>query len=83
MSCGVGPRCSLDLVLLWPWCRPTGVAPIQPLAWETSYATGAALKKKKKKRWSQAGHLLQRTNAALLLEIFLKRKEKEESISLC
>ena len=47
VSCGVGHRCNLDLVLLWH--RPTVVAPFRPLAWELLYATGAALKSKKKK----------------------------------
>ena len=44
-----------DLVLLWLWCRPAAVAPIQLLAWESPYAAGAALentkKKKSLKRW--------------------------------
>ena len=48
MSCGVGLRGGLDLVLLWLWCRTAAVAPIQPLAWEPPYATGVALKTKKK-----------------------------------
>ena len=48
MSCGVGRRCSSDLVLLWLWCRPAATTPIGPLAWETLYAAGAALKRKKK-----------------------------------
>ena len=43
MSCGVGHRHGSDLTLLW--CRPAAVAPIQPLAWEPPYATGAALKR--------------------------------------
>ena len=30
------------------WCRPAAVAPIQPLAWQPPYATGVALKKRKK-----------------------------------
>ena len=30
------------------WCRLEAIAPIQPLAWELPYATGAALKRKKK-----------------------------------
>ena len=34
-----------DLALLWLWCRPTGTAPIQPLAWEPPYAVGVALKR--------------------------------------
>jgi len=37
-----------DPALLWLWCRPVGAALIQPVAWEFAYATGAALKPKKK-----------------------------------
>ena len=40
MSCGVGRRLGLDLVLLWLW--PVAVAPILLLAWEPPYAVGAA-----------------------------------------
>ena len=29
----------------WLCCRQAAVAPIQPLAWEPPYATGAALKR--------------------------------------
>ena len=60
MSCGVGRRLgldlSLDVSLLWLWCRLAAAAPIQPLAWEPPYATGAAQeiakrqKRKEKKR---------------------------------
>ena len=32
-------------LLLWLWQRSAAVAPIPPLAWELSYAAGAALKK--------------------------------------
>ena len=39
----------LDPTLLWLWGRPVATAPIRPLAWEPSYATGEALKSKKKK----------------------------------
>ena len=38
MSCGVGHRLGLNLVLLWLWCRPATTAPIGPLAWELPYA---------------------------------------------
>ena len=48
MSCGVGRRCSSDLVLLWLWHRPATIAPMRPLAWESPYATDAALKEKTK-----------------------------------
>ena len=50
MSCGVGRRCGLDLVLLWLWYRMAATAPIRPLAWEPPYAAGVALKKTKDKR---------------------------------
>ena len=49
MNCDVGPRHSLDLELLWPWCRLAATAPIRPLAWKPPYATGAALKEQKDK----------------------------------
>ena len=38
-----------DLALLWLWHRPAAAAPIRSLAWELPYATGAAVKKKKKR----------------------------------
>ena len=50
MSCVVGHRDSLDLALLWLWCRTAATALIQPLAWELPYAMGVALKRKKKKK---------------------------------
>ena len=48
VSCGVGCRCSLDPELLWH--RLAATAPIRLLAWELPYATGTALKSKKKKK---------------------------------
>ena len=45
-----GSRLSSDPTLLWLWCRPGATAPIRPLAWEPPYATGAALKRPKKKK---------------------------------
>ena len=44
MSCGVGCRYSSDPALLLLWCRPEPTVPIQPLAWEPTYAIGATLK---------------------------------------
>ena len=49
MSCGVGRRCCLDLVLLWLWRRLETTALIRPLAWEPPRAAGAALKRQKTK----------------------------------
>ena len=49
VNCGVGCRRSLDLVLLWLWCRLTAIAPIGLLTWETPYARGTALKRQKQK----------------------------------
>ena len=37
-------------MLLWLWCRPAALAPIQPVAWEAPYALSVALKKKAKKK---------------------------------
>ena len=37
-----------DPTLLWLWHRAAAVTPIRPLAWEPPYATGPALKRKKK-----------------------------------
>ena len=48
VSCGVGHRCGLDLVLLWLWCRPAAAAPLRPLAWERPHAVGAALERQRK-----------------------------------
>ena len=42
-SGGIVCRRSLDLALLWLWCKP-----IPLLAWELPYASGAALKTKAK-----------------------------------
>ena len=50
VSRGVGPRCGLDLALLWLWCRLEAVSSIQPLAWELPYAAGADLKRQKDKK---------------------------------
>ena len=52
-TAGVGRRRSSDPMLLWLWCRPAAVASIRPLAWETPYAAGAALKSKKGKKKKQ------------------------------
>ena len=45
MSCGVCHRHSLDPALLWLRCGLAATAPMEPLAWEAPYATGAALEK--------------------------------------
>ena len=44
VSCGAGQRFGLDLAWLGLWCRLAAAAWIRPLAWEPSYAAGAALK---------------------------------------
>ena len=49
MSCGVGRRCGSDPMLLSLWGRPVASAQFPPLAWAPPYATGAALKRPKKK----------------------------------
>ena len=39
-------RCSSYPPLLWLWCRSAAIVLIRPLAWELSWAMGAALKSK-------------------------------------
>ena len=52
MSCGVHHRLSSDPALLWLWCRPAAVAPIQSLAHrKLTYAMSAALKRQKKEKY--------------------------------
>ena len=53
MNCGVDCRCVTEPALLWLWRWLAAVAPVVPLAWETPYATGAALKSKAKKKKSK------------------------------
>ena len=48
-SCGVGHRHVLDMALLWLRHRLAATAAIQSLDQELPYATGADLKRKKKK----------------------------------
>ena len=56
MSCGVGCRHGLDLVLLWLWLWLAAAARIRPLAWEPPYAEDVALEKKKKKKKGTGYH---------------------------
>ena len=58
MSCGVGHRHGLGLVLLWLWCRPAATAPIRPLTWESPHATHVALKGEKDKKQKQKQNML-------------------------
>ena len=50
VSCRVAHRRSLDLALLWLWCRLAATAPIGLLAWEPAYAAGATLKRQDRER---------------------------------
>ena len=43
-------RLQRSLDMAWLWCGLATVAPIQPLAWESPYAMGVALKSQKKNR---------------------------------
>lgn len=47
-SCGVVHGGGSDLVVLWLWLRPVATSLMRPLAWESSYAVGAALNGPKK-----------------------------------
>ena len=61
MSCGIGHRRGSDLESLWPWHRPTVIAPIRPLAWEPPYAARVALKRQKDKKKKRKKNILQYT----------------------
>ena len=50
MSCGVGHRCGLELLLLWLWRRLVATASVRPLTWEPPYASGVVLKRQKTKK---------------------------------
>ena len=52
-SCGIGCRRFSSLVLLWLWHKLVGVAPVQSLALELTYAVGTALKSKNKQQQQQ------------------------------
>ena len=51
MSSGVDRRCGSDPALLWLWHRLVATAPMGPLAGEPPYAAGAALKRKKERKY--------------------------------
>ena len=53
MSCSVGRRHGLNPTLLW--CKPAATALIGVLAGELPYATGVALKSKKKLKFCGQG----------------------------
>ena len=45
-----GSQTRLGSCVAWLWCRPVAAAPIRSLAWESLYASGAALKRETKKQ---------------------------------
>ena len=47
MSCGVSHRHGSDPALPWLWHRLAAAAPIPPLAWALTYASGVALERKR------------------------------------
>ena len=49
VSCGVGHRCSSDLVLLWLQWRLAAAALIRPLAWEFPYIENVTLERQQNK----------------------------------
>ena len=79
MSCGIGCRSSLDLALLWLWCRQTVTAPIPPVAWEIPYAMGAALKKKERKEERKKFKSLQ--SEKVIIEVWMPGKPLSSSCS--
>ena len=75
MSCGVGHRRSLELELLWLWCRLAATAPIRPLVWEPLYAVGAAQEKaKRQKKKKSKKQKTQKTHPNLVILPYLTIK---------
>ena len=71
MSRGVDHMCGSDAALLWLWHRLAAAVPIGPLAWELTYAMGAA--QKKKKNWgSRHGAAVTKTDKSGLFVCFCK-----------
>ena len=66
-------------VLLWLWSRLAAEALIQLLAWEFPYATGAALKRKKRKKVSQIAAGLARSGENSYHNFLIHLKEKTNS----
>ena len=83
-KCDISCRCSWNLALPWLWHRPAAAALTQPLAWETPYAIGATLKKKRFLENYTQGlvfivfHFFRNINFYLMItslsEVFHKRK---------
>ena len=61
MSCGIDPRCSSDLVLLWLWCRPAAAAQFD--------AMGAAVKSKNLKKLKKRKEKRERVNIKINIEM--------------
>ena len=70
-------KCGSDLALLWLWYRLIVAAWIQPLAWEP-YATGAAIKRKKKK--AHKSHLI---GLELMASLISARVKSQLLNSMC
>ena len=94
MSCDVGSRCGLDLVLLWLWCRQAATIPTGPLAWEPPYAMSVALgstrrqktnkqtNKKNKERKEYIKMFTERSAGRLLQEKLGQGNEEEKGVQI-
>ena len=76
MSCGVGRRHGMDPVLLW--YRTAAADPIQPLAWESPYALGAAIKRRKKKKKKKKAGVFE----IIVLGVPIVAQVKDSNLSL-
>ena len=61
--------------MLWLWCSPAAAALIRSLAWEPSYATGAVLGEKKKKKTVKIEKSFTST-FSILVNVIIKLKYK-------
>ena len=58
-----------DPLFLWLWHSLAAAVPIRPLVWELPYATGAAVKRKKRVRYLRAVKPLESVIFTILLTL--------------
>ena len=69
-----------DPALLWLWCRPAAVVLIRPLAWESPYAAGAALKRQKKTKQNKTESLFHSDDRSYFKIMYFKKQPAPSSL---
>ena len=71
-----------DPVLLWLWCRLAAVASIRPLAWDSPYALGAALNRKKQNKTRKTNQKTPHLNSLPLLKPYFQMRPRAEALGV-